>query len=374
MIRKLFCVLSAALLLCVCLGACAKQEEPSQTDALVTETSSAEKTESTQAEETTAKEEESASKEIKGNLNLLTGHYDLSDEAVGKRPVVITVNNVEASMPQYGIETADIIFEIPVETGLTRMLAVYADLYAIPNVCSVRSYRYYFAPVALTYDAIYIHWGEDPSMLDYLYSLNMTRYDGISDTWLFGRDEERLAQRYNVEHTSVFYGPLLAQRLESDGARTDLDEAHNVTAFNFVPDGQEIIPDGQDCTAVDIEYGSVGSGLCYLENEGKYYKTQNGKEQIEGSNGNVLKFDNIFLLNTDIALRNVEQRISVNWNGGEGYTGYYISKGKAQPITWSKADEWSPFIFLDAQGNILNVNTGKSYITFVKESMYTLGS
>ena len=53
--------------------------------------------------------------EIPANQNLLTGLGDLSEEAIGKRPVAVMVNNVEKAMPQYGIGQADIIFEIPVE-------------------------------------------------------------------------------------------------------------------------------------------------------------------------------------------------------------------------------------------------------------------
>ena len=47
-------------------------------------------------------------------INPLTGLADISAEAVRKRPVAIMINNVPKSFPQYGIEQAFIIFEIPV--------------------------------------------------------------------------------------------------------------------------------------------------------------------------------------------------------------------------------------------------------------------
>ena len=44
--------------------------------------------------------EETPPTEQTGNLNPLTGLADLSDEAVGKRPVAIVINNIKDSLPQ----------------------------------------------------------------------------------------------------------------------------------------------------------------------------------------------------------------------------------------------------------------------------------
>ena len=35
--------------------------------------------------------------------NTLTGKSGLSEKAVGKRPVAVMINNIKASLPQYGI-------------------------------------------------------------------------------------------------------------------------------------------------------------------------------------------------------------------------------------------------------------------------------
>ena len=46
------------------------------------------------------KEEPEKEEEMPANLNLLTGLPDLTDGAIGKRPVAVMVNNVPAAMPQ----------------------------------------------------------------------------------------------------------------------------------------------------------------------------------------------------------------------------------------------------------------------------------
>jgi hypothetical protein len=87
--------------------------------------------------------------------NPLTGLSGYNENAVGKRPVAIMVNNIKDSLPQYGIEQADVIYEIPVEGGITRLMAVYADYTNVPDVCSIRSCRYYYPIISYGMDAIY---------------------------------------------------------------------------------------------------------------------------------------------------------------------------------------------------------------------------
>ena len=91
------------------------------------------------------------------NQNLLTGIDDLSKEAIGKRPVAVMVNNVEDALPQYGVGAADVIFELPVEGNLTRLMALYGDYTAVPDICAIRSCRYYYPAIAKGFDAFYVH-------------------------------------------------------------------------------------------------------------------------------------------------------------------------------------------------------------------------
>ena len=95
-------------------------------------------------QETTVAETTTEKEIVLTDYNRLTGLDDLSDEAKGKRPVAIMINNIKQSLPQYGIADADLMFECEVEGGITRMMAVYADYSKVPAVCSVRSCRYYF--------------------------------------------------------------------------------------------------------------------------------------------------------------------------------------------------------------------------------------
>ena len=121
--KRILAFCSALLLGLTVLSGCQSTpaEESSTSSAAPTETAEATATPEATAEPTEAPNAEPA------NVNLLTGLPTLTDEAVGKRPVAVMINNVEAALPQYGISAADVIFEIPVEYDLTRPMALYGD-------------------------------------------------------------------------------------------------------------------------------------------------------------------------------------------------------------------------------------------------------
>ncbi len=304
------------------------------------------------------------------NENPLTGLMDLTDEAVGKRPVAIMVNNIRASLPQYGIDTADILFEMPAEGGISRFMAIYADYTQIPRVCSIRSCRKYFPAISEGFDAIYVNCGRNKVINSYLESLDLTQYDGAYDTRLFARDQDRLDAGYGREHTVYFDGPRLPEILAEDNARIDIEEDKKGNAFLFNPLGQQIAPQGTECTYVNVSFGSNRSGFTYDAEKNAYLKDFRGEPQVEGTTNQQLAFTNVIILETYIGDDPNGMHKSVDWHGGEDSVGYYLSNGKMQKIHWSKADEQSPLKLFDENGNELSINRGKTYIA-ITHNNYT---
>ena len=121
-------LLTAAFMLAASMTACSQKQDtqPSQNETSQTEDSSEGKQEVDEGAAVQGSAVE-PQEEIPANQNLLTGVPDLTDGAIGKRPVAVMVNNVSYAMPQYGVGQADIIFEIPVEGDATRFMALYGD-------------------------------------------------------------------------------------------------------------------------------------------------------------------------------------------------------------------------------------------------------
>ena len=92
-----------------------------------------------------------------GFYNILNGE-SCSQEQAQIRPLAIMVNNIKASLPQVGLEKADIIYECEAEGTITRLLALFSHYADITEpIGSIRSSREYFIDFAANHDAIYIH-------------------------------------------------------------------------------------------------------------------------------------------------------------------------------------------------------------------------
>lgn len=301
------------------------------------------------------------------NQNLLTGIDDLSQAAIGKRPVAVMVNNVEDALPQYGVAEADIIFELPVEGNLTRLMALYGDYTEMPDICAIRSCRYYFPAIAKGFDAFYVHWGSDQTIIDYVNSLNIDRYDGIANPQnLFGRDISRKNAGYALEHTGYFKGTQFAEAVKADGKRTDLLESKQGTAFQFCGFDEIITPAGSACSKVHINFGAATATLHYDAEKNVYSKDINGHAHIDGNTGEALTFTNVFVLETTNTVRDEAGHRQIDWAGGSSAVGYYISNGIVEKIHWSKANgsESEYLRFYKESGEELVINRGKSYIAY----------
>ena len=200
--KRMLALCAAALLAVTAMTGCSPAEDEPESSAAATAAPKATAEPEPTAEPTPAPNAEPA------GVNLLTGLPTLTEGAAGKRPVAVMINNVEAALPQYGISAADVIFEIPVEYDLTRLMALYGDYTQVPDICSVRSCRYYYPLLAVGFDAIYAHWGMDESIArETVTELNNDRIDALESHYgLMGRDQARLDSGYSLEHTGMFYG------------------------------------------------------------------------------------------------------------------------------------------------------------------------
>ena len=78
------------------------------------------------------------------------------------RNYAVMINNIKTVWGyQSGLQDAYMVYEIIVEGGYTRLMAVFKDK-SLDRLGSVRSSRHYFLDYALENDAIYIHFGWSP--------------------------------------------------------------------------------------------------------------------------------------------------------------------------------------------------------------------
>ena len=84
------------------------------------------------------------------------------DENSKTRPYAVMINNISVARPlQSGLQDAYLMYEIIVEGGITRYMALFMDQNTT-RIGSIRSARHYFLDYALENDAIYVHHGQSP--------------------------------------------------------------------------------------------------------------------------------------------------------------------------------------------------------------------
>ena len=78
------------------------------------------------------------------------------------RPFAVMINNLGVARKyQCGLQDAYIIYEIIVEGGITRYMALFKDTNT-DCIGTIRSSRHYYLDYALENDAIYVHHGQSP--------------------------------------------------------------------------------------------------------------------------------------------------------------------------------------------------------------------
>lgn len=308
------------------------------------------------------------------DFNRLTGIDDLSDAAKGKRPVAIMINNIKASLPQYGISQADLMFECLVEGGITRMMAVYGDYTKVPDVCSVRSCRYYYPILAQGLDAVYFCFGSNPTLATPTLKRIGIDYFNASENYdelVFGRDPARLG-RYSTEHTAYVKGANIPKLLEKNNVRSDYLENKDRYIFSFRKEGDIKAASKTACDKVTLTFSnSYYSTFTYDSEKKVYLKQHSGSNHMDSKSGTQLAYTNIFVLQTDVSLYQGGPLVQVDWKGGNGY---YISANGVKEITWSKKNEAASIKIKDKEGKDVKVNAGKSYIGIIAPGSTKLSS
>ena len=92
---------------------------------------------------------------------------------------------------------------------------------------------------------------------------------------------------------------------------------------------------------------------------------------MDPGNGNrQLAFKNVIL--QKMSYSQLDEHGYMVWNClASGQEGYYITNGKAIPITWTKTSDTERTVYRDLNGDEITINTGKTYIGFVADDVWS---
>lgn len=288
----------------------------------------------------------------------LTGQQ-ISDKLVNKRPVAVMYNNIINAMPHSGIDSASVLYEAPVEGGITRIMAMFEDYSKLKKIGSVRSCRIYYCYFALEWDAIYCHYGQSKYALDFLKSEKIDNIGALNAESGYYRTSDRVAPHNCFTSAKGINNSI--KKLEYRKKYKSDYEAH----FDFAKDNEKIVLDStQIAKKVELGYVINKPWFEYNEADGQYYRYQYGEKHIDDQNNNQLHCSNIIIQCVDATLYPDGKSLDMTLTGtGKGW---FVTNGKAEEITWSKEEKLGKTKYFDKNGQEIVLNQGKTWICVVQ--------
>ena len=290
----------------------------------------------------------------------LTGEW-IDEELAKKRPLAVMIGNTSDALPQYGISSADVIYEVPVEGSYTRLMAIFQDYSGLEKIGSVRSCRHYFIYFAREFDAIYTHYGyaiyAEP-ILNREDVHNLNGMDSQIESLMFYRDSNRKSP-----HNVFISEEGIKAGIEKKGYRTELSETYK-GHYQFAEDDTQVQLTGEDALVISPGYFVNKPWFVYNSKDGLYYRYEFKDKQIDGANEQQLAVKNILIQYCDWG--NMDDNGYLDINTTSGGEGYYITNGKIEKVTWTKDNEDCPARYFDESGNEITINQGKTWVCVVR--------
>jgi len=298
-------------------------------------------------------------------INPLTGEPFVA-QYERNRPVAIVLNNLPEALPLNGVSDADIIYEYPVEGGLTRMLAIFQDVFYVEKIGCIRSARHYTVQLANAYDAIFLSAGRSPQALAEVRSLGIPFLNEVEGPHreVFFRDRNRIpGRRVDNLHSVVTTGERLYHWLpEYDFRLTHEDDF--APALTFTEDGTP--RGGSTAEVIHMRFSAAKSTTFTFDSTlRKYTVRQSNIDFVDANDGSQPAYANIVFIKTSVTgLRNdAAGRLDIVTTGSG--TGYFASGGRYVRINWARSDLSSPYIFTLEDGSRFDFGIGKTYICII---------
>jgi len=331
-----------------------------------------------------------------------TANNSFIEPIAGVRPIAVMIDNEGTkSYPQGGLDKAQIVYEILVENGETRLMPLYWGV--DPSMIGpVRSSRHYFLDYVLENDAIYVHIGWSPMAerdikLFKINNINGVGYGG-EVFWDITTDKNNWQDSYtSMDKLSAFIkkakyrtdttkdlvfkylpdtqsGPANAAAQSSSIDQTPtaatMTEATSATTTEATSaatiEVSQNMNAASDAQTVNIVYSKWYScGYQFDSSANSYIRIRKGKPDLERTSGKPLVASNIIIQYEQNATLKGDVKGRQNVVTVGSGKGFYIVEGKSYGLKWSKKDRTSPTLYTYDNGDPILLLPGPTWIQIV---------
>ena len=301
------------------------------------------------------------------------------------------IDNHSGAWPQANLDKAYLVYEIVVEGGETRLMALFKGQ-DLEKIGPVRSSRHYFLDYALENDAIYVHHGWSPQAESDISTLKINNINGIaessSDFWrvkdksaphnMFTTMDSilKIVDRKGYKTTSTKESVLkyVAKEFDlSDKYELEIVVAETVTDETIEDVGVEnekITTKAISANNVTIPHSKLQTVKYEYNEETKTYTRYARKRvQTDYITGEPVTTKNIIITMCDnYTLKDSENKGRQGLKNIGTFDGYYITNGNAIPIKCTKIARGEQTIYKDLDGNEIEVNDGNTFINICSTS------
>ena len=322
-----------------------------------------------------------AENEAIAGINPITG-----EDWIGTyRPIGVNVDSHPEALPHWGIASADIVYEMPVQAdGSTRSFALFMS--EIPTYAGpVRSGRVPMGSLREMWDGAWVFYGWQNSVVKAgelivdvdSWALHMHDDARQNGRWVFPYvegTERNYADLFHREKDGQHVAPHNVQ-VDMKAVESLFQKEATMHPFKFSDTG---LDRGVNVSEITINYKTTKpayiSSYKYNETTGMYDRYRNGEAYYDALNGMPTSYANVIIIRTDVSWYNNNASRPVIQLVGQG-TAEIFQNGKYIRGTWvrshsdKQADDFksqaSRMVFLDENGEELEMKVGKTFIQIV---------
>lgn len=293
-----------------------------------------------------------------------------TDEKIkDQRPIAVMIDNEIKALPHYGTSRADIVYEMMNSTlndRVTRFMCIFKDYNSLSQIGSIRSVRTTNLQISPEYNSIVIHDGGPMYINAYFAAPYVEHLSG---------GFARIKNGKPTEFTEYITEGEVTSRCKKEGIDLEYNEYYQGSHWQFAkPNHQTDLNDHSDsfdALNISLPYKHNHPKLEYIKETGLYRYSEYGNEYIDALTDEHMEFKNVILQESRFTQFDEHGYMNFWIHDDENMHGYYLTGGKAVPITWAK-DKYDmfPTQFYIADGTMIQMNVGRTYICIIPDDSW----